>query len=784
MRIDRLSLKGLLRFTDPVVLDFRGLPPGLIAITGENGAGKTTLLEALFGCLHRQLPSRDGELVSYATGRDSYLDAEFSVDGVGAFRARVNLDGPKRGTDAVLEAVLPDGRHVPLNDGKATTYDRAIAERFPSPALMLASAFSAQNRRGNFIAQKPAARKELFGELLGMGHYAAMATVATDCRAVVIAAITRLDVERVVVAADTTESVALELDRIAHALQAQGGTAEVRKRQLAVSLRDLEDRLATLADTTAAYAAASQRLRTLDTELGARQQERAAIDTQRQRVATALHDETARIAAKRLVDLADLTKKIAGNERIQSMAERIRAAVVAVQVVDRTLAELRQLQQDDQLAKDGYTRRKTTLEREIAGLRTDHHRLQLYTRDAAVLRTVPCGGEGAYAACQFLTNATSAAADVPTLEAKVLVLPTRLDELADVVRLEDGYATQLAETRRLLDHQTTEKAKLAELAKYEPALAESNARITELTAAEQKVMADAEETIALTARKADERDAELLADAARLDGLIARLAAEKATAEADLHANESGHAQARVVQDQLASERASWDLATAALARVESGRTELDRRRAELAEKRARLAELDAMIATLQTERAEWDLFARALGKDGLPVLEIDAAGPTISAYTNELLAVCFGTRFTVDLLTQQAKADGKGMKDAFTVAVYDNLRGGEPRDVADLSGGEQTIVAEALMNAIALYANQRNPVPIRTAWRDETTGALDPENAQRYLQMLRKVHDLGGYVHIVFITHNPEVAAMADAQIRVAGGAASVALPPFVEAA
>src|SRR5579862_905735 len=105
MRLDRLALKGLSSaFPDAVDLELRDLPPGLVALTGPNGHGKTMLLEATPGALYRQLPAREGkDPVLYAVGRDSFINEEFSIDGVGTFRARLNLDGPKRSSDAVLE---------------------------------------------------------------------------------------------------------------------------------------------------------------------------------------------------------------------------------------------------------------------------------------------------------------------------------------------------------------------------------------------------------------------------------------------------------------------------------------------------------------------------------------------------------------------------------------------------------------------------------------------------------------------------------------------------------
>jgi len=45
-----------------------------------------------------------------------------------------------------------------------------------------------------------------------------------------------------------------------------------------------------------------------------------------------------------------------------------------------------------------------------------------------------------------------------------------------------------------------------------------------------------------------------------------------------------------------------------------------------------------------------------------------------------------------VDLVTQEAKAGGKGLKESFQIKVFDNERGGTARDLDALSGGEKVI--------------------------------------------------------------------------------------------
>src|SRR5690606_31089838 len=156
-----------------------------------------------------------------------------------------------------------------------------------------------------------------------------------------------------------------------------------------------------------------------------------------------------------------------------------------------------------------------------------------------------------------------------------------------------------------------------------------------------------------------------------------------------------------------------------------------------------------------------------------------------ISATANALLLHCMGGQFSIDLVTQVEKRDGGEMRDLFTVRVVDNHHApGQWRELRQLSGGQKTIVQEALMCAIAIFVNAHAPRPIHTLWRDETGAALDAQNALQYVEMLRKVRELGALHQVFFVTHNHEAANLADAQIVVADGRAAIVLPPFNKAA
>ena len=83
-------------------------------------------------------------------------------------------------------------------------------------------------------------------------------------------------------------------------------------------------------------------------------------------------------------------------------------------------------------------------------------------------------------------------------------------------------------------------------------------------------------------------------------------------------------------------------------------------------------------------------------------------------------------------------------------------------------------LLEEGLRLGLAIFNAQRSGVPLRTLWRDETTGALSPENADKYIAMLRRAMELGGFERCLFVSHSPAVWSQADARIFIANGEVS----------
>jgi exonuclease SbcC len=186
-----------------------------------------------------------------------------------------------------------------------------------------------------------------------------------------------------------------------------------------------------------------------------------------------------------------------------------------------------------------------------------------------------------------------------------------------------------------------------------------------------------------------------------------------------------------------------------------------------------------ARTARVEQELANWLLFARCMGNDGLIALAIDDAGPTLSSLVNDLLLACYGPRFTVAIETLQETAKGE-QREGFDIRVYD-AESGEDKSVTAMSGGERVWINECLVRAVALYLAQNTGRRYDTLFSDETDGPLDPERKRMFMAMKRRVLELGGYAREFFVSQTPELTAMADAVIdlEVMAGATESAKCP-----
>jgi exonuclease SbcC len=812
MRLDRLEISGFMRFREPAVLDLRELPAGLVAILGRNGEGKTRLLDGPLagiygpGMQNSAFPSRDGALVAYATSREARIDTLWDFEGVGTYHARVSVDGVRRESSAVLEQVLADGRTVPLNEsGLVKTFREAVARVFPSRRQVLASAFSAQNKSGGFSALDQKGRLELFTEMLDLQHLEAMGETARRCAAACEKSATALAVATKALEAEATLERVREADDRVMELQLSIENAAVLRPVLEAAVTASKARRAAAAQDVEHNAAAAANAQAVERmveghryglEQLARTQEQFVREEAAEKSAAAgrLAETRKSLDARLQAEEQELGKlrkdrhdRIEGNAMLHANRDKIVAAAKQYAADQEALAAAAD---QERLLAQHYDGQRVELEQATAALREStgaREKLAAAQEQAAVIETVPFGAKCAEAQCQFLTMATAAAATIPDLETAAAADPERLARATQLDAEHRQTASELKNAR--VDVARLQKAIAANTwAKYEPELKHADERIAQY----RKDIEDAEaatrtRTEAMQAERALAGVAYAQAVRAAEDKLrerMDRVAADRVAAQVKLQAAEAELETARQVLARTSEARQALVAADAALeqaldvlsghgaeeARLQAQLQEAVRQARALEAARQRLQDTAARQRQAEDAWLAWRLLGTGLGRDGLPKLEIDAAGPTVSQLVGDLLSVGYGARFTVDLTTQVERADKKGMKEEFAIRIFDNTHGGE-RDLSDLSGGERVVVEEALRAGILLFNNARQRRPIRTCWRDETTGALDPENVPRYVAMLRRMHALGGFRHTLFVTHSEAAAELADTVIRVENG-------------
>jgi ABC-type lipoprotein export system ATPase subunit len=101
---------------------------------------------------------------------------------------------------------------------------------------------------------------------------------------------------------------------------------------------------------------------------------------------------------------------------------------------------------------------------------------------------------------------------------------------------------------------------------------------------------------------------------------------------------------------------------------------------------------------------------------------------------------------------------------------VLDTLRGRDAT-VESLSGGERTIVAEALALSLTALSCRVSGMHRPTLVRDESGAALDASNSEAYVAMLRRAADLIGADRVLVVSHAAGVAALCDAEIAIECG-------------
>jgi DNA repair protein SbcC/Rad50 len=812
MRFESLAINGIGPFRRRVSIDLSAIPGLLVAVTGGNGQGKSTLLECLGGALYRTTPTR-GSLADLAVDRNASIEARV-VNGK-SWTIRHTVDAISGKGEATVKD--EDG-NMAFASAKVRDFDAWAAEHLPSPEVLYSSSFAPQGS-GGFLEMKAGERKAVLLRVLGIE---ALEGKAERARERARAAKQALDVLTARIAderqrgGDVAAAEAQLFDALGKANVAEGVLVTVK-----FELEEAQRRAQEAEQERARYDAAKAEAARLHAEIDALLAKRVDLttkiannqkvlaDADAIRAAVARAAEIDRDVAKLKVDEAELEQKRLAhgreadatarrcNEASRAMAEaeqRQRRAVARLTdkaAIDKATAELRGARATDEEDEHSLQLLQGEVDKaSLAGLGLAENRiLELRPFVARIANNeIPLQDIGD-AACdviaeddRLVNEAANAPAEVKRLKGELVSLRedvakrrTRLRELESLAARASEIAGAKADAEEAGAAVERHRAELSEADDANKAaragqielgrqLIELRHRIDQLGQERASVQPIADKAGPLA--NAEARLAELWP---QLEAVEAEQREKgMALAGIDLAASPPAVTDLRPIRERV--ERAEQD------ARHAHGMIEVAKARLESARLTQRkLADLEGQRGAAESDLADWQLLADSLGKSGLQALEVDAAGPELSALANDLLHTCVSTRWTVELETARRSSDGKKDIEGCDIRVVDTERGREA-SAETLSGGERVIVGEAISLALSMVACRRAGVEGCTLIRDESGAALDPNNAAAYIAMLRRAAEIVGASKVLFVSHSEAVQEMADARIVVRDGEVHVA--------
>lgn len=763
---------------DEISVDFAGFQSGLVALVGPNGSGKTTILDNLHPYL--QLASREGSLSNHFRLRDSFRDFKFELAGH-IYRSYVLLDARTAKTEAYL---YRDDR--PLNDGKVNTYKAEVEKLLGSPELFFRSIFSAQNAE-SITSLTAGKRKELFFELLGLQRYEQYAEICRTRADEIEKAIERDRGRLDQIRAETSKRdiVLQELDRCRKELDGVKVEERDLRAHIDASVKDLGEAEKSITEDK------QKRIQVHDIRneinvLGA-EKWKAQKDHEKAAQQLEMQQQEVRVQIERKQKIVDHQLEIeTASEQLRSMRskEKEQAARREELLTIEQAEQAHELEFQGAVHKyesavallqkhfDEFETEKTNTLREFDRQTSNLERQLIEARRASgLIDEVPCRQvQGLPEQCKLLSSALTARASVSEIEAKIIEwksdtfrwkngladLQARFNSLQEQKRAliapTNGFAEEFAAKKRAVNYDK----EAHQILKAEIAAVESKGweKLEEELKIAVNVIVEKQELLKTSLEHSRTLEDRLKVQLEDLDGKIAAKWEKCRALEASLldQGFFDNHEAKKSALKQLEAELADLNDKESKLAGDVSFRESMLKRIDEMIKESD---DLHQVLLDSLRNLENWRLLQRACSKDGIPALELDAAGPAVSRIANELLASTFGTRFQISFETTKMSKDNKKQLETFDIRVYGEE--GEKR-IEDLSGGQRVWIERAIQEAIAIYLSEKSGKEYLTSYADEADGALDPDNKQHFVDMLRESFKLGRRYFTFFITQTPEI--------------------------
>lgn len=784
MKIHKLKLRGAIGIRkglglEEIEIDFSQYQPGLIALTGRNGSGKTTIMENLHP--YRMMVSRDGSLQNHFYLKDSYRNLDFEFDGK-QYRSKILIDALTGGSEAYLLEIKEDTTFA-LNDGKLTTYDKAIEDLLGSPDLFFNSVFSGQKSKG--IAElKPADRRKLFYELLNLNIYEQY-------------------LEQAKVKAREQEMKLSEVEGEIKALQQCQTSLDVLDDQRVELLNDQAKIISDISNLEIRIDEIKKEISDLTVKVKLAEDKKSRNKEYQDKLNN-IEEDIQALTFQHNSKIIRLTSEIDDNKKLLERNKKL-ASPEAKEKVHWKLKEIESLKQSLSTTKDHHSgiqkqfadhqkdysvklKSLGELEKKVNTLRTEFNaskseaetrsnEIKRYAESIKIIDEVPCDQQTG-SSCKFLLNAYGNKQSLPGLKEALKKVDEDLSiKEAELVKSEK----QLRTDKQMIDEQFSLKDQelRAILKDYETEIEKVNKKLAELTKDNWEKLNEDLKEAGNNIKLLDEKikNIEAMIDDA-VEGFNKSLESLKIQAK-ELTAKIENN-----VDLEIRSLEQSWDMKADSLDKLsrelktcqdllssyERQIAALDKEIETIKQNEERIAKLNESKREIENEIKEWSFLVKAFDKTGIPVLKLENSGIEITSVANELLSI-FENKFRIVFETTKLKADKKSYKESFDINIVED---DGICEISNKSGGQQVWLETAIQLAISLVVRNQGR-NIETAFLDEKDGALDLENAYSYIEMLRKAHQLSGVHNTFIITHRPELLDFIPQQVKLTDGVLEV---------
>ena len=744
---------------EEIFIDFTKLPSGLIAIVGENGKGKSTIMDNAHP--YRIMPSRSEK---YSVRSFSYFDHIMSGKALKEFiwshpdgrkfKSELIFTSKSKKSDCYLYVWSNDQWNVfqsddgsIISDGKTDSYDRAVEHLIGSPELFFTCQYLSQNRKA-LSTYGNAEMKGLLSEMLGIEQYKQQSKIASE----------------------VAEILNKELDRRKNDI-ARMSQFRNQKQEIQGKLISADEKILVLKTNKVQLVeklnSSVSTLQSLEQSARDGQQNLIRIQELNGRLSQLVGERSQLLSSRKVQDENDLRSIRQIETQIQSfksqlsMKDEIESAVKQLpeinQKIESANLSIANVTQQWVIANEKQQRlasmeaEKRSLAEKGSSIKDRGNALEV---TASLIDKVPCKNMDISGKCSLLTQAYQAKHDIVevfrnldetrnsyrNLQQQSAVVKLEIDGLGDVKKMLDLANHDLASLRSL-------QLSLTQLASRADQISKAESSLTEMLKMLDEKNAEIKERKAVF----DEKEKSLFISIQELEKQLTGLRALDLSNQLTQVKSDIAQFKSQILhlEGQIEAEIRNQSRYTAEIAHLDTYLMNEEI--------------LNKCVKTLSQEISHWRQLTLGLGNNGIVALSIDDAGPSISDYVNKLLD-CFGSQYSIEIQTQQTKADGT-QREGFEILVHDSVSS-KCKKLEFMSGGQKVWINDCLCRGMALYLRQNAKNNCTTLFSDETDGALSISHKRQFMKMKQLVMKLSGCEREYFISHTPDCIDLADGVI------------------